>query len=157
VKNIDEKIKDHIDKYHKTHLLAKIFLFILSVLIGSVVGALISSLIVFNYTHLHIEPSDSIAVANTYIFFISIIFILFTIAVTIIGYFYTKERAKEIHQFIIILGTQLETDDGTRKLFIDEIFKNNKVKNDIISKVKGLMEEEKRSIIEETPSEELEI
>lgn len=134
----------------------KISILVISMAFGAMLGSFAASLIVYNYKYFTIESSDAIGIANTYIFFISIIFILFTIGITLFGYFYTKERAKEIHQLIIILGAQLETDDGTRKLFIDEIFKNEKIKEAIESKASLIIEEiEKTSLSEESQPGEL--
>jgi len=123
-----------------------IFGFLISVIFGITLGVFISTLGYFNIQHLTIQLSDSISIVNTYIVFISIIFILFTIGITIGGYMFSKlfatEKMKEIHQNIVIISNQLTNNDDTRSIFIDEIFSNQKIIDGIIDKFQNIVEEQ---------------
>jgi ABC-type multidrug transport system permease subunit len=126
------------------------FWIVIGILIGIIFGVTLgvfgATLSYFNIYDIHIGASNSIAIANTYIVFISIIFILFTIAVTIGGYVFSKiftiEKQREIHQNIIIIGDQLKQNKATRKVFIDELLKDDIIIDTIRNKILETLEEE---------------
>ncbi len=120
---------------------------IIGLMVGSLLGAFAAGLYYFNLNppigHKAalgaISSSDLIAVANTYIVFISIIFILFTIGVTIGGYFFAKaftaEKLREIHQNIVIIASKLKNDEDTRDVFLDELLKEGPFADKIIERL----------------------
>jgi len=111
---------------------------LIGIIFGVILGVFIALFSYFNIKHLEISNGDAISMANTYIVFISIIFILFTIAITIGGYIFSKiftiEKKREIHQNIVIISNQLKHDKETRDVFIDEILSNNAIIDKITKK-----------------------
>lgn len=111
---------------------------LIGVIFGISLGVLMALLIYFNIEQFNVKEVDAISIANTYIVFISIIFILFTIAITIGGYVFSKiftiEKKREIHQNIVIISNQLKHDKETRDVFIDEILNNNAIIDKITEK-----------------------
>ncbi len=146
MKNIKKTVKSLSDDRFYT------IWFVLIMLLGSAFGAWLGTIITIN-TKAEISGSDAIAIANTYIVWASIIFILVTLALTILGFWATKkfseDRTKEIHQNIIIIGNELRSNEATRRLFIEEIMKNE----DIINELKEKIDEIKNMAIEEMREE----
>lgn len=115
----------------------KFWIFI-GILFGIAVGVFLAIFFYFNLMNLKPIKGDAISIANTYIVFISIIFILFTIAITIDGYIFAKiftiEKKREIHQNIVIISNQLKHDKETRDVFIDELLNNSAIIDKITEK-----------------------
>jgi len=111
---------------------------LIGIIFGITCGVFLALFVYFNIKHVNISNSDAISIANTYIVFISIIFILFTIAITIGGYIFSKifsiEKKREIHQNIVIISNQLKHDKETRDVFIDELLNNSAIIDKITEK-----------------------
>ena len=126
--------------------------FVLVVLLGSALGSWFGTTILVNFDT-NITGSDAIAIANTYIMWVSVVFILMTLALTILGFWATKkfseDRAKEVHQTIVVIGSELRENDATRKLFIEELMKNE----DIIDEIKIKIDKIKQTAIEDIKDE----
>ncbi len=153
-----EKQYSNIDCFHtgdRIQQFWKIILALLFISLGALIGTFMAHIYYFNYYIPRIQPQpidDAIAIANTYIVFISIIFILFTIAITIGGYVFAKiftiEKQREIYQNIIIIAEQVKGNEQTRKLFFKEVFGSGSpivgeiihMMEDIIEKVKNANE-----------------
>jgi len=126
--------------------------FVLVVMLGSALGSWFGTVTTVNFDA-NITGSDAIAIANTYIMWVSVVFILMTLALTILGFWATKkfseDRSKEVHQTIIVIGSELRKNDVTRKLFIEELMKNE----DIINEIKTKIDEIKQTAIDEIKDE----
>ena len=113
--------------------------------LGGLLGAWFYGIYFFNISPVvqnkfeNISNADVISVVNTYIVFVSIIFILFTIGVTIGGYLFAKtftsEKLREIHQNIVIIASKMKNDEDTREVFIDALFSEGPIAEDIIEKL----------------------
>jgi hypothetical protein len=129
-------------------------IFLTSIVSGIIIGVIIALIINFNIKHIQITNSDAISIANTYIVFISIFFILFTIAITIASFIFSKlfftEKIKEIHQNIVIISNELKKDETTRKVFFDEIFKEGPILDEITKQIINVIEEIEKDIKENT-------
>jgi hypothetical protein len=126
--------------------------FVLVVMLGSALGSWFGTVTTVNFDA-NITGGDAIAIANTYIMWVSVVFILMTLALTILGFWATKkfseDRAKEVHQTIVVIGSELRENDVTRKLFIEELMKNE----DIIDEIKTKIDEIKQTAIDEIKDE----
>ena len=125
----------------------------IGVIFGITCGVFLSLFSWFSIKYVDIKHIDAISIANTYIVFISIIFILFTIAVTIGGYIFAKifstEKIKEIHQNIVIISNQLKTNVETRELFIDELLKDESFIDHVKENVRRIIKQDEESLEEE--------
>ena len=141
------------------HKFLILVLFLLSVLSGIIIGVVIALMLNFNIKNITLQPADAIAIANTYIVFISIFFILFTIAITIASFIFSKifftEKVKEIHQNIVIISKELKNDENVRSLFFDEIFKEGPILDTITKQLIEVIKEIKKDTIEEEKEIEL--
>ncbi len=100
-----------------------------------------------------ITGSDAVAIANTYIVFTTIIFVAFTLVITLLGYVFTQQFAhtKEMHIKHLLNEVEEElksnkNDQGIK--FIDAAFENpdiqKHVENKINDKLTQLVNEKKR-------------
>jgi len=102
--------------------------------IGLVTGAL-SSIVFILLIYAYTEPTkitkfgDAISIANTYIVLVTLLFVIWTIAITIytiwFSKWFSKEQTKEIKDNIKYISKTLKQDAQTRDWFIIEIIKND--------------------------------
>ena len=104
-----------------------------------------------------IAANDAVSIANTYIVFTTIIFVAFTLVITLLGFVFTQQfsQSKEMHikHLLNEIEEELKSNKNDQGIkFIDAAFENpdvqKHVENKINDKLTQLVEEKKKIAVE---------
>jgi len=121
------------------------------ILFGILVGALTTLLFMVitnlftNRLHLkNISGADAISIANTYIVLVTLLFVIWTIVITIYTIWFSKwfsrEQIKEIKDNLRLISKRLSNDKEIREWFIIEIIKEEKFSKEFEDKISQLLD-----------------
>jgi hypothetical protein len=98
-----------------------------------------------NHSYLvNISSSDAISIANTYIVLVTLLFIIWTIVITVYTIWFSKwfsrEQIKEIKDNLRLISKKLSNDKEIREWFIIEIIKEEKFEKHFDERISELLD-----------------
>lgn len=127
-----------------------LFIFVFAFFLGvvatisgiTVLGLFISDKSVINT----VNSSDAIAIANTYIVLTTLLFVMTTVIITIYTFWFSKwflrEKTKEIKENIHIIADEMSKNGAIRSIFIEQIFKDGNLNEELKNRILIIAEEE---------------
>ncbi len=105
----------------------------------------------------NINASNAISIANTYIVLVTLLFIIWTILITVYTIWFSKwfsrEQLKEIKDNLKFISKKLKKDDDVREWFILEIIRDETFEKHFDSKISELLDQ----ILQEKVKDSLDI